>query len=86
MYIFEVKNLIFRHFSNIWNFNNPCDVMKSKVSQKGAKFVCYILTVIKISSSISMFFESKITDQVFMERVLVGALTSIHFNVFLKKV
>ena len=37
---FDVKNLIFCHFSKIWKFNDPCDVIKSKLGLKGAKFVC----------------------------------------------
>ena len=52
----EVKNLIFRHFSKIWKFNNPCDVIKSKLGQKGAKFVYYIPTVTERSNSITMVF------------------------------
>ena len=34
---FEVKNLIFRHFSKIWKFSNPCDVIKSNLGQKSTK-------------------------------------------------
>ena len=44
---FEVKNLIFHHFSKIWKFNNPCNIIKSRLGQKGTKFVCYVPTVIK---------------------------------------
>ena len=47
MHIFEVNNLIFCYFSKIWKFNNPCEVIKSKLGQKGPNFYYYILTVIK---------------------------------------
>ena len=47
MCIFELKNLIFCQFSEIRKFNNPCDIIKSKLDQKGAKFKYYIPTVIK---------------------------------------
>ena len=51
-----MKNSIFRHFSKILKFNNPCDVKKSKLGQNGAKFVYYIRTVLKRSNSITMVF------------------------------
>ena len=34
---FEVKNLIFRHFSKIWKFSNPCDIINSNLRQKRTK-------------------------------------------------
>ena len=37
----------------IWKFNNPCDVVKSKLVWKGTKFIYYIPTVIKRSNLIS---------------------------------
>ena len=36
---FKMKSLIFRHFLKIWKFNNPCDVIRSKLGQKGTKFL-----------------------------------------------
>ena len=56
MQFFEVKNLIFRYFCKIWKFNNPCDVIKSILGQKGAKLVYYIATVMKRSNLITMDF------------------------------
>ena len=54
---FEKTNLIFCHFSKIWEFNNLCDVIKSKLGQKDAKFVYYIIpTVIKRSNLIMLVF------------------------------
>ena len=38
---FEVKNLIFHPFSKIRKFNNPCDVIKSKLGQEGGQ-VCIL--------------------------------------------
>ena len=42
--------LIFCHISKIWKFNNPCDVIKLKLGQKGIKFIYYIPPVIKNSN------------------------------------
>ena len=53
---FEVKNLIFCHFSTVWKFNSPCDSIKSKLGQKEIKVVYYIPTVIKRSNLITMVF------------------------------
>ena len=44
---FELKRLIFRHFSKICKFTNPSDVIKLKLGQKEAKFVYHIPTMIK---------------------------------------
>ena len=44
-----MKNLIFHHFSKIWEFKNLCDVIKSKLGEKGVKFVyCITPPVMKI--------------------------------------
>ena len=53
---FKVKKLIFCHFSKIWKFKIPCDVIKSKLGQKWVKFLHYIPTVIKRSTSIILVF------------------------------
>ena len=39
---FEVKKLIFRHFSKIWKLNNPCEAINSKLGQKRAKYYTII--------------------------------------------
>ena len=44
---FELKKLIFRQFSKICKFTNPSNVIRLKLGQKGAKFVCHIPTMIK---------------------------------------
>ena len=54
---FEVKNLTFHHFSKIWKFNNTWESIKSKLAQKGAKFVLYVWTVLKRPNSITIFFK-----------------------------
>ena len=71
---FEVEDLIFQHFSKIWKFNNPCDVKKSKLGQKGAKFVYYIPTAIKKWNCIAMSFSRLVIhfwDQ-FVKTVIYG--------------
>lgn len=39
-------------FSKVLKFSNPCGFIKSKLGWKGGKFVYYIATVIKTSSSV----------------------------------
>ena len=56
VFFFEVKMLIFCHFSKIWKFKIPCGVIKSKLGPKGVKFLHYIPTVIKRSTSIILVF------------------------------
>ena len=83
---FDVKNLIFFHFSKIWKFNDPCDVIKSKLGLKGAKFVCCIPTVIKRSNSITMVFlrlAIHFSDQFFIIVILWPIPNSL-FDVILK--
>ena len=53
---FEMKNSIFCHFFKIWKFNNPRDMIKSKLGQKRTEFVSYIPTVITRSDSTTMDF------------------------------
>ena len=50
---FELKKLIFRHFSKICKFTNPSNVIRLKLGQKGAKFVCHIPTMIKKNDGFS---------------------------------
>ena len=54
-------------FSKIWKLNNPCEIIKAKLSQKGAIFVYSIPTVIKRSNWMTVFFRLVIhfEDQTF---------------------
>ena len=52
MYNFWGEKFDHSPFFQIWKFYNPCDDIKSKLRQKGAKFVYYVPTVIKRSDQI----------------------------------
>ena len=83
---FEEKNMIFRHFSNIWKFNNPCDVIKSRLGQKGVTFVYYIPTEIRRSYSITMVFSRLVIhswDQ-FLRLWYYGPFLIPRFGIILK--
>ena len=56
LFFLRWKIWFFIIFSKIWDFNNPCDVIKLKLSHKWAIFVYSIPTVIKRSNSVTMFF------------------------------